>query len=265
METPEIKRPDDEEREHVLVTEWDGLSPLPAGATDAHLLEDADALPTWDIARESLPSQYRENASAKSDKPQMDEPRIKAIQPPWQAFYIQSMLFNTMSATRSIEEVNAMLAVARENSPENPYGVLYGTRFLADLQNLIVHAGALSRYFWATQPSHRWRGAELRDAFQIADDNPLRNRDLRNAIEHFDERLDDYLGDGIFGNILPEYIGPAPESDGPPFHIFRAYYVDTVQFRLLDKTYDIQPIAGEVVKVHRTLLKMDQGGGVFGR
>jgi len=37
------------------VTEWDGLSPLPEGATDAHLLEDADALPTWDITRESPP------------------------------------------------------------------------------------------------------------------------------------------------------------------------------------------------------------------
>ncbi len=33
----------------VHITEWDGLSPLPKGATDVHLLEDADALPTWDI------------------------------------------------------------------------------------------------------------------------------------------------------------------------------------------------------------------------
>ena len=55
MDTPSIKTPDDEERERVYVTEWDGLSPLPEGATDAHLLEDADALPTWDITRESPP------------------------------------------------------------------------------------------------------------------------------------------------------------------------------------------------------------------
>lgn len=158
-----------------------------------------------------------------------------------------------------------MLAAARENSPEDPYGVLYSTRFLAELQNVIVHAGALSRYFWAAAQDHRWRGAELRAAFQIEDDNPLRNRDLRNEIEHFDERLDNYLGDGIFGYILPEYIGPAPGPDDRPNHIFRAYYADTAQFRLLDKTYDIQPIAAEVVKIHAALQKMDQDGGMFGR
>ncbi|VXC60033.1 hypothetical protein BURKHO8Y_240224 [Burkholderia sp. 8Y] len=39
------------------ITEWDGLSPLPAGATDAHLLEDADMpLSTdWDLAVENPP------------------------------------------------------------------------------------------------------------------------------------------------------------------------------------------------------------------
>lgn len=195
----------------------------------------------------------------------MDEPRPKEIQPTHQAFYIQSMLFNTTSAVRSIEQVNAMLSVVRENSPEDPYGALHGTRFLAELQNLVVHAGALSRYFWAVEQTHRWRGAELREAFQIAEDNPLKNRDLRNAIEHFDERLDDYLGDGIFGRILPEYIGPTPELDGVPTHIFRAYYVDTAKFQLLDKTYDIQPIASEVARVHSKLLDMDQSGGMFGR
>ncbi|MEW9581391.1 hypothetical protein [Paraburkholderia sp. DGU8] len=39
----------------VYITEWDGLSPLPEGATDVHLLEDADALPTWDILRDRPP------------------------------------------------------------------------------------------------------------------------------------------------------------------------------------------------------------------
>ncbi|MGF6608784.1 hypothetical protein OKW45_003706 [Paraburkholderia sp. WSM4175] len=39
------------------VAEWDGSSPLPEGATDSHLLEDADApLSTdWDIAVENPP------------------------------------------------------------------------------------------------------------------------------------------------------------------------------------------------------------------
>lgn len=195
----------------------------------------------------------------------MDEPRAKEIQPFHQAFYIQSMLFNTTSAGRSLEQVNAMLAAAQENSPENPGDALYGTRFLAELQNIIVHAGALSRYLWAAHQDHRWRGAELRGALQIADENPLRNRDLRNAVEHFDEKLDDYLADGIFGHILPEYIGPTPQSNGVPAHTFRAYHVDTAKFQLLDKIYDMEPIVAEVMKVHSALVNMDQAGGMFRR
>jgi hypothetical protein len=194
----------------------------------------------------------------------MDEPRAKEIQPHQQAFYIQSMLFNTTSAVRSIEQVQAMLAFARERNEEDPCEALHGTKFLSELQNLIVHAGALSRYFWAVEQSHRWRGAQLREAFRIEEDNPLRNRDLRNAIEHFDERLDDYLDNGIFGIILPEYIGPTLVPSDIRGHIFRAYYVDTAKFQLLNKTYDIEPVASEVDRVHAKLLDMDQTGGMFG-
>ncbi|WP_433703756.1 hypothetical protein [Paraburkholderia sacchari] len=49
-----MEAPDDE-HEPAHVTERDGSAPLPDGATDVHLLEDADALPTWDIAVENPP------------------------------------------------------------------------------------------------------------------------------------------------------------------------------------------------------------------
>jgi len=187
------------------------------------------------------------------------------VHPPYQAFYIQSMLFNAASAVRSVQQVNAMLAAAMEGSPEDPYEALYGTRFLAELQSLVVHAAALSRYFWPVGKDHRWRGSELREVFGIADDNPLRSRELRNAIEHFDERLDRYLADGIVGYILPEYIGPTIKKDGVPAHIFRAYYVETARFQLLGDTHEIQPIASEVGKIYSRLVKMDKDGGTFGR
>lgn len=187
------------------------------------------------------------------------------VHPPYQAFYIQSMLFNAASAVRSVHQVNAMLDAAVTSSPEAPYEALYGTRFLAELQSLVVHAAALSRYFWPVGKDHRWRGDELRQVFEITDDNPLRSRELRNAIEHFDERLDRYLADGIVGYILPEYIGTAIKSDGVPAHIFRAYYVETASFQLLGDTYAIQPIASEVGKIYSKLVKMDGDGGTFGR
>lgn len=58
-------------------------------------------------------------------------------------------------------------------------------------------------------------------------------------MEHFDEKLDDYLRDGIAGDLLSEYVGPLPVPDGVPLHLFRAYYLDAGLFEMLGKRYEI--------------------------
>jgi len=44
---------------------------------------------------------------------------------------------------------------------------------------------------------HEKRGKILRQCFKITDSSPLKSRDLRNEIEHFDEKLDVYLFFGL--------------------------------------------------------------------
>jgi hypothetical protein len=165
----------------------------------------------------------------------MSESYVQAIWPPYEAFYIWSMLFNAESAARSVLQVNAVMHVVMENSPEDPVSVLPVQYLLTELQNIIVQAGALSRYFWPVRSAHEWRGAQLREAFGISEDSPLRSRDLRNAIEHFDEKLDRYLENGVVGQVLPEFVGLSREQGGVPVYLFRAYYVDTGVFALLGK------------------------------
>jgi hypothetical protein len=131
---------------------------------------------------------------------------------------------------------------------------------LNELQNMILHAAALSRYFWPVRQGHDARAKQLREAFGVIDGNPLKNRDLRNEIEHFDEKLDAYLSDGIAGYIFPEYVGPLPQNDAPA-HIFRAYQLDVGLFEMLGKRYEIEPIADEVARLHdRFLFSNSQGG-----
>lgn len=189
----------------------------------------------------------------------------KLIWPPYQAFYIQSMLFNAASATDSVSKINSVLHAAYENGTEDPDGALPIHHLLDELQNFVVQAAALSRYFWPAQPAHRWRGAQLREVFDISDDNPLKSRGLRNAIEHFDEQLDKHLEKDIVGHIVPQYVGLFSESDGVPVHLFRAYYVDKAIFELLGKRYDINPMAEAVHAVHVQLKRMDTAGCTFGR
>lgn len=169
-----------------------------------------------------------------------------AIHPPYRAFYELSIGFCLESATRSIELIadlmqrTAMSPSAQPLREADPQGVLN------ELQNIIVQGAAVSRYFWPVRPQYIARGETLRQIYNVSDNSPLRSRELRNAIEHFDERLDEYLSAGIVGNIYPHYLGPELEQTGVPQHFFRAYFVDTGVFRLLHHRFEIEPLSKEM-------------------
>ena len=97
----------------------------------------------------------------------MSESYVQTIWPPYEAFYIRSMLFNAESAARSVLQVNAVMHVVMENSPEDPVSVLPVQYLLTELQNIIVQAGALSRYFWPVRSTHQWRGLTLRSVWYL--------------------------------------------------------------------------------------------------
>jgi hypothetical protein len=106
-------------------------------------------------------------------------------------------------------------------------------------------------------------GKYLRQALGITDQNPLKSRDLRNSMEHFDEKLDQYLSNGIVGTVFPQYFGLLPKDDGVPRHIFRAYYIDIGEFELLGNRYQIEPIAEELLRLNEALMKCNREGGRF--
>jgi hypothetical protein len=123
------------------------------------------------------------------------------------------------------------------------------------VQNIVIQAGVLSRYFWPAhnKSSHRERALELRRLLKMDDNNPLQTRAIRNAMEHFDERLDLYLQEPVAGYFIPQYVGPYDEGDGVPRHFFRAYYTDQAVFEILGERYDIEPVVIEIERVHAAL------------
>lgn len=188
---------------------------------------------------------------------------------PHQAFYIQSMLFNTTSAFQScgIAEKIVQKISSGEIDPQAKKDIL-----LDCLQNVVNQSGAISRYFFPSRDGpkggsdknlHKDRGAYLREIFEVDESSPLINRGLRNSIEHFDERLDLYLKGGMVGYIFPSLVLPEPEDSEVPHHIFRAYYLKEGIFQILGERYEIQPIVNEVARIHDLLVKFDEHGGVF--
>lgn len=183
----------------------------------------------------------------------------------YQAFYIQSMLFNCQSAISSIARVDSVFEKLPHEPTKEDLNNLPVNAILNELQNIVVQGAALSRYFWPVRKRHEERGKHLCEAFNINDSNPLQARELRNAIEHFDERLDIYLSSDIVGCVFPEFVGIRPNEDGVRGHFFRAFFIDYGIFRLLDSEYKMGPLVNEILRLGKALQEADSNGGNFPR
>lgn len=194
----------------------------------------------------------------------VSEPAQYGILPFYEAFYIDSMLLNTQSAIDSWERVSECFRMIDGEFSEHPKIDCSTEKILDSLQNLIARASALSRYFWPARDGknleHKRRAVQLRHTFAVTDESPLKDRELRNCMEHFDERLDHYLSKLIIGHIIPSYVGSAPGEPEVPQHFFRAYFVDVDTFAILGSHYQIQPIVDEISRLHSILLRCNTEG-----
>ena len=161
-----------------------------------------------------------------------------SIFPPYEAFYIDCLLWHTTSATRSNAEVGRWLELVRVDDPRTldlPQAELFDR-----LQNIVQQAGAVSRYFWPAPkkpaPVQTNRATRLREALQVDSTSPLHSRELRNALEHFDERLDVYLAQGQAGEFVPDHVDYEQPQSEVPLHIFKAFYTRPLVFVLLGRS-----------------------------
>jgi len=176
------------------------------------------------------------------------------------ALYVEAMLFSTHSSLHSAQRVADFLE--GKKGTYTPEGVL------DEVQNIVTHAAMLSRYFWPARdepkggPSklHRKRGQYFRKRFKVATGNPLEGRELRNMIEHFDEKMDVAFQCGAVGHIFPAYVDPFPGEAEAPRYFFRAFFTDTLEFEILQKRYPLQPIVEELHRIHDLLTQFSVSG-----
>lgn len=166
-----------------------------------------------------------------------------------EAFYIHSILY---SSGRCIEAFEYYEHLKKQDVPA-PY-------LVALVQEAVGHAAALSRYFWPTAKGNKKtpnqlemrkkRGEKLRSAFNLDEKSALFNRDLRNAWEHFDERLDTYLISHTAGMFYPDaIIDNHTQADNPVNHIFKLLDIEHECLVLLNQKYFYKPIWLEAVRV----------------
>lgn len=186
---------------------------------------------------------------------------FEGIIPYHEVFYLESILYSAERSLAAFERYEKLL-----NKKENP------SLLISTLQEAIGHAGALSRYFWISGLGYRTtkelkklksnRAKKLREKFNLTEDSPLKERSLRDAWEHFDERLDIFLITNDTGYFFPAPILDSHTlADEPEGRIFKLLDTKSHCLILLNKKYFFKKIKEEVKKVYDYALKANENGG----
>lgn len=173
------------------------------------------------------------------------------ILPQYEAFYLQSILYAADASANAFERFSSSIV-----NDDAPFDIV------SSIQEALTHAAGLSRFFWPARKSKlaQSRAQKLRLAFKM-EDSALQQRDLRNALEHFDERLDEFLLQDPVGFFFP---GPlvdshtlADEAIGQIFRLVDPYEMKIV---ILGNKHDFLKIHDEVRRVLSLANDFDQNG-----
>ena len=168
------------------------------------------------------------------------------IQPPHLVFYISSICY---SANQCIQAFESYFSNKNLNEPD---------KLFAYLQDATTHAAALSRYFWPAPKKQKdrnnfyalqlARGKNLAVHFNLSQTSALYNREFRNAWEHFDERIDEYLLSNTSGQFYPNCIVHRLDEipNNSYTHFFKLLCPDEDFVILLGQPFHFLPIYQEV-------------------
>jgi hypothetical protein len=174
------------------------------------------------------------------------------ILPYHEIFYIRAIGF---AAERALQAFHRF-GKAIQDDPHAPH-------IVSSLQEALSHCAAISRFFWpvAKDKLAVARGKTLREAFQMADDSPLRSRAIRNHVEHFDERLDRFLGGDPMGQLCDFVIGSSDLADEEATHVMLLVDPKAQIVVLFGEKYHFSGLTECVHSVLTTATQMDSHGG----
>lgn len=153
---------------------------------------------------------------------------------------------------------NAVAAVHRMNSLLTSEHVIV-REFFREATDFLQHASAASRLLWppavrdnARRERAKTRGQHLRAALQVTDEHVLRNRRLRDHLEHYDERIDDWAETSANRIIVDNHLGPRTSISGSAVRdsdIMRLFDPSTNEFVFRGESFDVQELANGVVDI----------------
>jgi hypothetical protein len=183
--------------------------------------------------------------------------QYQGILPYYEAFYIRAIIY---AAGRSEEAFERFEVALRE--------AVGSEAIMSAVQEALTHAAALSRFFWPSRNNNMLamaRGKRLREAFGLDDTSSLKDRELRNAFEHFDEHLDQFLLKEPIGYIFPDPIVEEHTiTDEVSGSVFRLVDPTNGMCVLLGRKFEYRPIRAEVKNILVRAEQMEEQGSRLG-
>lgn len=127
----------------------------------------------------------------------------------------------------------------------------------------IQKAAAVSRMFWPPYTRNEIsraraavRGEKLRSSLNLNDQHPIKCRALRDHLEHFDERLDDWAERSKTGSLIKRYIGPTPKWQGiERSDIVHHFDPGSAHYYFRGQAFDLQSIANGIMDISERVTK----------
>ena len=153
-----------------------------------------------------------------------------------------------------------------------------------NLHSVLTHASNVSKMFWPSSVRQQMhgetdeeylqrlknvpkefdratRGAVLQELFEVEDESPLSSKSLRNHLEHYDERMDEWRAESVSQSFSSGGIAPiAAVSVFGATNSFRHFDPETRLFHFRGGEFSIQAQLTEVCKISDRSLHLQKDG-----
>jgi hypothetical protein len=143
----------------------------------------------------------------------------------------------------------ALEAAAELSKPRSEVGVW------SEVQSIIISAGNAAKLLWGSQgPEKKLQRKPLRDSVGVGDGWALRSRDVRNAFEHFDERLESWYAQSESKNLAIRNIGDPDLVGFPGLVHFGFFNTKTGEVTFWKWSISLHEVLGEMENIYVRLL-----------
>lgn len=120
----------------------------------------------------------------------------------------------------------------------------------ASIQSILVASANVSKILWPVRVQSEWRGKLLREQLGIEEDNLISDRTIRNHLEHYDERIEDWCTNVKSAVYMDSRIDPFERSP-MGIHQFshRSYNPTTRTLSFRNESIDLTAVLAVLTKI----------------